>query len=54
MYFVSKGLQLSGLVIIGIGFMSNFPQLMDYKLLGFGSVVFLMGWIVQKFGLSNQ
>jgi hypothetical protein len=53
MYYISKGLQLIGLLIIGIGFISQFPKLMDYKLLGIGIIFFIMGWIVQKFGLTN-
>ena len=27
--------------------------LLDYKLLGIGSMFFVMGWLVQKFGLNN-
>ena len=52
MYYISKGFQLVGLLIIGAGFINKFPQLMDYKLLGIGVVFFIMGVVVQKFGLS--
>ena len=52
MYYISKGFQLVGLLIIGTGFINKFPQLMDYKLLGIGIVFFIMGVAVQKFGLS--
>jgi len=52
MYYISKGLQLVGLLIIGVGFINKFPQLMDYKLLGIGVVFFIMGVAIQKFGLS--
>jgi len=52
MYYISKGFQLVGLLIIGTGFINKFPQLMDYKLLGIGMVFFIMGVAVQKFGLS--
>ena len=54
MYYFSKGLQLIGLITIGIGFVIKFPQLMDYKLLGIGSAFFVMGWAVQKFGLGES
>ncbi len=54
MYYISKGFQLVGLFIIGIGFLAKFPLLMDYKLLGIGFLFFIMGWIVQKFGLSSS
>ena len=52
MYYISKGFQLVGLLIIGAGFINKFPQLMDYQLLGIGMVFFIMGVAVQKFGLS--
>ena len=52
MYYISKGLQLVGLVIIGAGFINKFPYLMDYKLLGIGVIFFIMGMVVQKFGLK--
>ena len=52
MYYISKGFQLVGLLIIGVGFINKFPQLMDYKLLGIGMVFFIMGVAIQKFGLT--
>ena len=54
MYYISKGFQLVGLLVIGSGFIWKFPQLMDYKLLGIGLVFFIMGWAVQKFGLGES
>ena len=54
MYYFSKGFQLVGLLVIGAGFINKFPQLMDYKLLGIGLIFFIMGVIVQKFGLSKN
>ncbi len=52
MYYISKGLQFIGLVIIGVGFISKFPHLVDYKLLGIGLVFFFMGYTIQKYGLQ--
>ncbi len=52
MYYISKGFQLIGLLVISAGFINKFPQLMDYKLLGYGMVFFIMGVAIQKFGLS--
>mgnify|MGYP005821940503 CR=1 FL=1 len=49
-----KGLQLVGLMILGVGFIVSFPDLMHYEVLGFGLVFFFMGWLVQKFGLNNS
>ena len=54
MYYISKGFQLVGLVVIGTGFVIKFPYLMDYKLLGIGVIFFIMGAIVQKFGLREN
>ena len=54
MYYFSKGFQLVGLLVIGTGFINQFPQLMDYKLLGIGVVFFIMGLAIQKFGLSDN
>ena len=42
-----------GIIVVGVGFILYFPNLMDYKLLGIGSMFFVMGWLVQKFGLNN-
>jgi len=52
MYYISKGFQLAGLLVIGAGAINKFPQLMDYKLLGIGLLFFIMGVAIQKFGLS--
>ena len=54
MYYISKGFQFVGLLVIGIGFISKFPQLIDYKLIGIGLIFFIMGWVVQKFGLDES
>ena len=54
MYYIGKGFQLVGLMVIGTGFINKFPQLMDYKLLGIGMVFFIMGLAIQKFGLSQN
>jgi len=54
MYYISKGFQLVGLLVIGAGFINKFPQLMDYKLIGIGMVFFIMGVAIQKFGLSQN
>ena len=54
MYYISKGFQFIGLLVIGIGFISKFPQLMDYKLIGIGLGFFIMGVGIKKFGLSKN
>ena len=54
MYYISKGFQLVGILVIGAGFINKFPQLMDYKLLGIGLVFFIMGVAIKNFGLSEH
>ena len=54
MYFISKGFQLVGLLVIGAGFINKFPYLMDYQLLVIGVIFFIMGVVVQKFGLREN
>ena len=54
MYYFSKGFQLVGLLVIGVGFINKFPQLVDYKLLGIGLGFFIMGLAIKKFGLSEH
>ena len=54
MYYIGKGFQLVGLLVIGAGFINKFPNLMDYQLLGIGVIFFIMGVVVKKFGLSNN
>ena len=52
MYYISKAMQFIGILVIGIGFLNNFPNLLDYKILGIGTAFFMMGFIIQKYGLS--
>ena len=54
MYYIGKGFQLVGLLVISAGFINKFPYLMDYKLLGIGVIFFIMGVVVQKFGLREN
>ena len=54
MYYISKGFQLVGLMVIGTGFINKFAYFMDYKLLGIGVIFFIMGLVVQKFGLREN
>ena len=35
-----------------VSFLKNFPKLMDYKILISGIVVFIFGWMVQRFMLK--
>jgi len=52
MYYLIKLIQATGLTLILIGFIKNFPELMDFKIFLIGVIVFLSGWVVQKFMLQ--
>ena len=47
MYYISKGFQFVGLLILGVGFITNFPLLMDYKLLGIGLLNFKIADLIR-------
>ena len=48
MYYIGKGLQFIGLLVIGVGFISHFPSLMDYKFIGIGVLFFFNGMVSTK------
>jgi hypothetical protein len=52
MYYCAKIIQAAGLTLILIGFLKNFPELMDYKTLIAGVCVFVFGWLIHKFMLK--
>ena len=52
MYFVGKLAQAAGLTIILIDFIRKFPNLMSPKVLGVGVLLFIFGWIINKFLLK--
>ena len=54
MYYFSKLIQATGLIIIFIGFIQKFPQLMSPKTILLGITVFTSGWIIQKFLLKGK
>ena len=53
MYYIAKFAQAAGLTIILIEFVRNFPNLMNYRILGVGITVFLFGWIITRFLLKT-
>ena len=52
MYYIAKSLEFLGLFIILIGFLINFPKLMDSYFFIYGLVLFIIGWIVDKYILQ--
>jgi hypothetical protein len=53
MYWMAKGFQAFGLVLVGVEFLRRFPQIMDMKVLTIGIVVFALGWGIQRYGVRS-
>ena len=53
MFYLAKLAQAAGLTIIGIGFFTAFPKLMNPKLFAMGGMLFVFGWIVERFLLKR-
>jgi hypothetical protein len=53
MYYVAKIAQAAGLGILLYAFVVNFPDLMSYNALGLGALLFIFGWVIQKFLLRR-
>tara|TARA_B100001750_G_C15507600_1_gene601480 strand:- start:2337 stop:2495 length:159 start_codon:yes stop_codon:yes gene_type:complete len=51
-YYAAKGLELLGMTIIGVGFIVEFPKLMNTRLLLSGIICFITGWIIEKYVLD--
>ena len=49
MFYLGKLFQAAGLVVILIAFLKDFPQLMGYKELVVGIILFGMGWIIDRY-----
>ncbi|MFT5169958.1 MAG: hypothetical protein ACI9E5_000703 [Candidatus Omnitrophota bacterium] len=53
MYYFSKTIQASGIILVFIEFIRQFPKLMNFKLFLAGIVIFLIGWIIEHFLLRK-
>ena len=53
MYFIAKLAQASGLAVIAVAFVFNYPKLMNPRIFTAGLVIFVFGWIVQQFLLRR-
>ena len=53
MYYIAKIAQAAGLTVILIGFLKDFPKLMNPKILGIGALIFAFGWVVQHLMLKR-
>ena len=52
MFYIAKIAQLIGLTVLGIDFVRHFPHLMNMKVLASGVLLFIFGWIIQRFLLK--
>ena len=52
MYYIDKTLEFLGLFIILVGFLISFPKLMDPYFFIYGLVLFIIGWILDKYILK--
>ena len=53
MYYIAKILQACGLAIILIGFLREFPELMSHRSLVIGLLIFIGGWMTDRFLLKK-
>ena len=53
MYWVAKSLQAAGMVIILLGFIRSYPEVMDRMALTAGIIVFASGWVIDRFVLKK-
>ncbi len=53
MYYLAKIAQAAGLTIIIVNFITYFPKLLNFKIFLTGGILFLFGWIVQRFLLKS-
>jgi len=51
-FYAAKGLELLGMVIIGVGFIIKYPALMNPRFLLSGIICFLAGWVIEKYVLE--
>ena len=53
MYHIAKIAQAAGLTIIGVDFIRSFPAVMNRKILSTGIILFLFGWIIERYMLKG-
>ena len=53
MYYIAKFLELIGLVILSVGFYNHYPDPMNYSVLIYAAIFFIMGLIIEKYILKD-
>tara|TARA_B110001454_G_scaffold109412_1_gene102804 strand:+ start:2811 stop:3032 length:222 start_codon:yes stop_codon:yes gene_type:complete len=49
MLTIGKLFQAMGIAIVGIGFISNFPELINWKSAISGLILFTIGWCLERY-----
>ena len=52
MYYIAKSLEFLGLLVMLVGFVIKFPKLMNPYFFMSGLVLFITGWIIDKYILK--
>jgi|TARA_X000001036_G_scaffold108884_1_gene102045 hypothetical protein len=52
MYYLAKILELLGMFILGVSFVINFPELINWNFFIVGIAFFTMGFMIEKFVLK--
>ena len=52
MYYLAKILELLGMFILGISFVINFPELINWNFFIVGIAFFTIGFMIEKFVLK--
>lgn len=50
MFYLGKILQATGLTVVLIGFIQHFPNLMPYRYVLIGILMFISGWLILNMG----
>jgi hypothetical protein len=53
LFYFAKTIECIGLVIIAVGFIERYPQLMNPKILLAGMLIFICGWMIERFLLKR-
>ena len=53
MYYVARISQALGMAVIVVGFISTFPELINYRHILAGILLFLFGWLIQRYMLQK-
>jgi len=53
LYWVAKFLEAAGLGLLAYAFLRTFPEKMNYKVFGVSILLFVCGWIMERYLLKR-